>query len=244
MREVLEIDAVTAPACDGSHWPRHVVFDRAFPLSEAAAGGADPRTMTTAQLLAGLLITNLEGQGHSAGADLVRAAMARNEQEAGLVRQGEHDDCYRACVATVLGLPLSDVPHFYREASALPGATPPKVPGIYDLIRDWARTRGFAALFLPAQQSLAYVLEQTYQINPEAPFILGGTSIHGTGHAVVVCGGRIVHEPTPGYGPDAGGVVAPDGSGNFELTCFVPLPPWARMVNPPKVVTGEEDGSP
>ncbi len=224
-------------------WPRHVVFDRALPLSEAAAGGAEPLTLTTAQLLAGLLVTQLEEQGHQAGANLVRAAVARTEHEAGFVRQAEQDDCYRACVATVLGLPLAEVPHFYREAAALPGAKPPKMPGIYDLIRDWARTRGFAALFLPAQQSLPYVLHQTYLINPEAPFILGGTSVHGTGHAVVVCGGRIIHEPTPGYGPADGGVVAPDSGGNFELTCFVPLPPWARMVNPPKVVTADSADS-
>ena len=155
----------------------------------------------------------------------------------GLVEMVEHDDCYRACVASVLGFPLAEVPHFYREARALPGATASQAIGVYDLIRDWARTRGFAALFLPAVQSLAYVLEQTYRLNPEAPFILGGRSRFGTGHAVVVCGGRIVHEPTPGYGPDDGGVIAPDASGNFELTCFVPLPAWARMADPPKVVT-------
>lgn len=224
-------------------WPRHVVFDRAPPLSEVAAGGAEPHTLTTGQLLAGLLITDLESRGHHAAAALVRTAMASNEREAGFVKQAEQDDCYRACVATVLGLDLVEVPNFYRQARALPGATESRCPGVYDLIRDWARTRGYAALFLPAQNSLAYVLQQTYQLNPEAPFILGGTSIFGTGHAVVVCGGRIVHEPTPGYGPDAGGVVDPDGSGNFELTCFVPMPPWARMVNPPKVVTGDEEGT-
>lgn len=157
----------------------------------------------------------------------------------GLVKQVERDDCYRACVATVLGLPLEAVPHFFREAREARPPSSSGFPGIYDRIRDWARTRGLAALFLPAQRSLSFVLEQTYRLNPEAPFILGGMSIHGTGHAVVVCGGRIVHEPAPGYGPDDGGVVAPDPSGNFELTCFVPLPRWARMVNPPKVVTGE-----
>ena len=161
----------------------------------------------------------------------------------GPVKQAAHDDCYRACVATVLDLPLSDVPHFYREALAWPSSTSDRCPGVYDLIRNWARTRGFAALFLPAAQSLAYVLEQTYRLNPEAPFILGGTSIYGTGHAVVVCGGRINHDPMPGYGPGDGGVVAPDSTGNFELTCFVPLPRWALMANPPKVVTGEGEAA-
>jgi hypothetical protein len=165
------------------------------------------------------------------------------QHQSGFIKQAAHDDCYQACVATVLGLPLSDVPHFYREAQSYPSSAPLKCAGVYDLIRDWARTRGFAALFLPAQQSLAYVLEQTYRLNPEAPFILNGKSINGTGHAVVVCGGRIVHEPTPGYGPDAGGVVAPHPDGNYELTCFVPLPSWARMANPPKVFTGNEEAA-
>jgi len=110
--------------------------------------------------------------------------VASDEREAGLVKPAEHDDCYRACVATVLGLQLSKVPNFYRQALALPGATASRCPGVYDLILDWARTRGYAALFLSAQNSLAYVLQQTYQLNPEAPFILGSTSAFGTGHAV------------------------------------------------------------
>lgn len=151
----------------------------------------------------------------------------------GMVKQAERDDCYRACVATVLGLALDDVPNFYRGADKGDG----KAPGALDLIRDWARERGYAALFLPAQHSLAYVLAQTARLNPEAPFILSGRSKFGGGHAVVVCHGRIIHEPTPGYGPEDGGVVQPFADDHFELTCFVPLPPWARMSNPPKVVT-------
>lgn len=149
----------------------------------------------------------------------------------GLVKQAEHDDCYRACVATVLGVPLGEVPNFYREAGGAAGFT--QMPEVYGNIRAWAQTRGFAPLFLPAQPSLEYVLEQTNRLNPEAPCILAGTSRFGAGHAVVVCGGRIVHEPTPGYGPDDGGVVAPDQGGNYEVTYFVPLPAWARELNSP-----------
>jgi hypothetical protein len=55
---------------------KHVVFDHGLPLSDSAAAGADHRTMTDGELLAALLITDLEGQGNAAAIALVRDAMA------------------------------------------------------------------------------------------------------------------------------------------------------------------------
>ena len=57
-------------------WPKHVVFDRALPLSESAAAGVGHRDMTQGELLAALLVTDLEANGNTTAADLVRAAMA------------------------------------------------------------------------------------------------------------------------------------------------------------------------
>jgi hypothetical protein len=59
-----------------SAWPKHVVFDRAFPLSASAAAGVDHHDMSHGDLLAAVLVTHLEGQGRHAAADQVRAAMA------------------------------------------------------------------------------------------------------------------------------------------------------------------------
>ena len=144
----------------------------------------------------------------------------------GLVKHAEWGDCYRACVASLLDLPLEEVPPFYRDAGGDAGVT--RMPGVYGAIRAWARKRGLTPLFLTSTFALPDLLAQIEELNPGVPYILGGTSRFGTGHAVIVQHGRIIHEPTPGYGPDDGGVVAPDPSGQFEITYFAVLPSWAR----------------
>lgn len=149
----------------------------------------------------------------------------------GFVKQAERDDCYQACVATLLGLQLADVPNFMRQAAAHPSAKGWRVPEIHKLVREWARPRGLAPLFLSSTFPLQALLDKMEADNPGVPFILGGLSRFGTGHAVIVHRGRIVHEPTPGYGPEDGGVVAPQPDGAFEVTFFVTLPPWAVSAN-------------
>lgn len=144
---------------------------------------------------------------------------------AGLVKQAEYDDCYSACVASLLGLDLADVPKFYREAGGAAGLT--QVPEVFGMIREWARGLGFAPLFSPAAVPLAHLLAHMEKLNPGVPYILSGQSKWGTGHSVIACYGRIIHEPMPGYGPEDGGVVAPDLDGQFQVTFFVVLPPWA-----------------
>lgn len=60
-------------------WSRHVVFDRELPLSETAAGGAEPHTLTTAQsgMRAGLSRTTsrrpLEASAPCASCRMARA---------------------------------------------------------------------------------------------------------------------------------------------------------------------------
>lgn len=54
------------------------MFDRALPLSESALAGADPYALPMGDLLAALLVTHLEGQGDTASAALVHAAMAKH----------------------------------------------------------------------------------------------------------------------------------------------------------------------
>lgn len=144
----------------------------------------------------------------------------------GPLKQVEHDGCFQACVASLLGLDLSDVPNFYRDAGGIAGLT--QVPEVYGMIREWCRPRGIAPLFLPSSFALADLLAHMDRLNPGTPFILSGTSFAGTGHSVIACHGRIIHEPTPGYGPDAGGVVAPGPGGEYECTFFTFAPSWTQ----------------
>lgn len=150
----------------------------------------------------------------------------------GFVKQAAQNDCYSACVATILGLDLADVPKFYPDAAAAmpPGVT--RVPKVYDTIREWAWRRGLAPLIMLARVDLAYLLHHSERLNPGIPYILSGTSIFGTGHSVVACHGRIIHEPMPGFGPEDGGIVAPGEDGQYEVTYFVTLPAWASATPP------------
>ncbi len=152
--------------------------------------------------------------------DVKRAALG------GLVKQAEHDDCYSACVASLLGLALADVPKFYRDAGGAAGFT--QMPEVYGMIRAWARDRGLAPLFLASPVALDFLLERSEKLNPGVPYILCGTSRWGRGHAVIACHGRIIHNPAPGIGPNDGGVAAPGIDGQYEVTYFITLPPWAR----------------
>jgi hypothetical protein len=152
--------------------------------------------------------------------------LAAAEPKGGPVKQVDHDGCFQACVASLLGLELSEVPNFYRDAGGAAGFT--QMPEVYAMIRDWCRPRGLAPLFLPSAFPLEQLLAHMDRLNPGTPFILSGTSSAGTGHAVIACHGRIIHEPTPGYGPDDGGVVAPGPGGEYEVTFFTLAPTWTQ----------------
>lgn len=106
--------------------------------------------------------------------------------------------CFRACLATLLGLELEDVPV-------------PKVSrGRWlERMRRFCRDRG-------------YDLVHTDRISfkTRAPMIVGGPTHRGTWHAIVVRGGRIVHDPFPGPRKHWGLTAWKD----FYL--LVPMEPW------------------
>lgn len=83
------------PKSERGGWPRHVVFDRAFPLSESAAAGADRDGMSSAELLGAVLITELQGRADLSAPVVaqaiahVRAAVAL-AQNSGESAKGRH----------------------------------------------------------------------------------------------------------------------------------------------------------
>lgn len=97
--------------------------------------------------------------------------------------------CFRACLATLLGVPLADVPE-----------TPPMendrdVSPYWNNMRAWCRTLGFD---LTWQRKLWPV--------PLAPHIVGCESCRGVpdGYAAIMLGDEVVHDPFPGGGPIEG----------------------------------------
>lgn len=109
------------------------------------------------------------------------------------VYQDTHDNCFQACVASMFEVPLSEVPHFVAEGNET------KDPmGYLPTFRAWCRPRGVYPIEIPMQGlSLAVVLTNLQLLMPDAHYIIGGPTLSGGLHAVVACGGSVVHDPEP-----------------------------------------------
>ena len=90
------------------------------------------------------------------------------EATGGFVKRVEHDDCYQAAKATVLDLPLSEVPHFYREAHYVAIVYLRQMSG--DLRPDpRLGPNPWLCSSLPAGTAVAGLRAgQTYRLNPES----------------------------------------------------------------------------
>jgi hypothetical protein len=89
--------------------------------------------------------------------------------------QGISGDCVRACVASILDMPLTDVPHFVQlhgERWA-------------DAFVEWCEAMGF------------HVDWQFGFIATDEPAMLAGPSPRVGRHAVVIQHGKIIHDPHP-----------------------------------------------
>ena len=110
--------------------------------------------------------------------------------------------CFGACIATLLGVELRDVP--------VPPPTDNEDPTPYwNALRKWLRGRGYALVRIDGKPAS----------HGGAPIIVGGPSPRGTaaGHSVIMNGYRMLHDPHP----DNTGITAIE-----ECYLLVPLKPW------------------
>lgn len=112
--------------------------------------------------------------------------MTPQDQEFIYIPNEQYGDCQRACIASLLDLPISEVPHFLRESEG-------KAAVFWRSIIDFVEARGFEYLcslpkFMPehAEAMGGY-------------HIIAGPSPRGMGifHAVVGLNGEIVFDPHP-----------------------------------------------
>jgi hypothetical protein len=104
--------------------------------------------------------------------------------------QGAVGDCYRTCIATILDLHPSDVPHFigdtwHEDKSATESA-----------VNSWLNERGLAKAYFPfpSDCDLEYVLKFSKNLCPGVPMILSAK--HGDlHHATVIMDGKLVCDP-------------------------------------------------
>lgn len=101
---------------------------------------------------------------------------------------GVYGDCQRAVIASLLDLPISEVPHFLLESKN-------QREGYWTGLQAFLRTKGYAWLVVPAKSGAAFYGAVDEAIYHE----ISGPSPRGQGvtHAVVGCDGNIVFDPHP-----------------------------------------------
>lgn len=92
-------------------------------------------------------------------------------------------NCYSACVASILGLPVSEVPYFMDD--------PP--PAWHERLDAFLAPRGLYALHFQIADREIYDRNNLW---PKGFYILCGKSPRGD-HAVVGCGPNVAHDPHP-----------------------------------------------
>lgn len=125
--------------------------------------------------------------------------------------EGVIGDCWRTCIACLLDLHPSEVPHFTDGSWNDSAATTAKT-------RAWLRSRGLGFVELAYSGDLEAVMASLAANAPGAYYLLGGNSRTGCGHSVIACGSEIVWDPSQ---TDAG-IVGPMDDGYYWATFFVP----------------------
>lgn len=101
--------------------------------------------------------------------------------------EGQYGDCQRAVIASLLDLPISEVPHFLQLAKGDPVE-------YWTGIQRFLATKGFAWLTVPAKSGAAFYGSENgvyHEISGPSP------RGNGTQHAVVGLDGEIVFDPHP-----------------------------------------------
>lgn len=130
---------------------------------------------------------------------------------------GQYGDCHRACYATILGVDLWEIPHFYDEGRDHADA----LPIFHEL---WKRfgIREITNVY-DGSADLSILLRTSEHFNPGIPFILGGMSRNLTNHSVVAWKGEIWHDPSL----DQSGIIGPmKPDGHWWSTYILRELPW------------------
>lgn len=94
---------------------------------------------------------------------------------------GQHGDCMRACIASVLDLPISEVPHFAQLDAEGKG-------NFWLMVAEFCAEQGYSFVTVPGR---------IIWTNDEVYHIISGPSPRRGHHAVVGRNGQIVFDPHP-----------------------------------------------
>lgn len=123
--------------------------------------------------------------------------------------EGFWGDCHRTAIGCLLDLPPESVPHFMEGGR----------DDWHKMEEDWLKEKGLKTLVVIFQADLDKVLEHLELMNPNIYGLLGGKSRTGCGHTVVICGGKIVWDPSL----NDSGIIGPMDDGFYWVTYFTPI---------------------
>lgn len=129
---------------------------------------------------------------------------------------GVYGDCYRTCLATILGIARDKVPHYVSSTDKAVWAIE-----IQPKYVEWLSDRGLQELDIPVTGlGLEQVLDwqQSRSVFP-VPSILTGTSSGGCNHCVVVYDGKIEHDPSL----NDSGIIGPCDDGYYWVSWLIPI---------------------
>jgi hypothetical protein len=102
-----------------------------------------------------------------------------------------HGECVRAAYATILGLPIEQVPPLDPYTSMRTGQEQ------HDRERVWLASRGIGLIEISTDNPLEALPQEIIDCAPEVPHLMSGISPRGFGHRVVGIGGRVAFDPHP-----------------------------------------------
>lgn len=136
--------------------------------------------------------------------------------------RGQYGDCHRTALACLLDLESpEDAPHFIGEYERLKASDPDTDYCWQAEQEKWLNSLGYTTVDVSynGEAKLEDVFSYMQARNPEALYLLGGTSPRGTNHSVICHGGGFYHDPHP----DGGFVQEPMDNGFWEITFILPL---------------------
>lgn len=116
---------------------------------------------------------------------------------------GDTGNCFSACLASILELPIEVVPNFFEVRLTDDPA------GWWAAVREWLYLYGYGVLVIDDSNG-------NLSLGLPGFLIVSGTSPRERMHATIWEGGRLIHDPHP----EGGGVRAP-----LDISLLYPLDP-------------------
>jgi hypothetical protein len=132
------------------------------------------------------------------------------QSDRGNPERTEAGDCFRACVASILELPLNTVPHFFQGQRVGTVISPQRETAM----QDWFGLRGMGFVTMPLWAETAVEAMGMFGNRyPNLYYILIGQTRKGVNHAIVCRGNYVAHDPAR----PAIGLAGPQGNGVFTV---------------------------